>query len=735
MSADPISQALGAAFGLSRDGRHTEALAALDAIGTHAASDPRVHALRGRVLWQGGDAIGARAAIDAALALDPYCAPALVEDAALARSGGEIERAIGALTRLTTVVPQQPAFWFDLGILSAEHARPDQAHRAYTRVLALAPAHLEARFQRANLDAAAGRRAEAIADYRQCLALRPGWREALLNLGEMLLMDDQHAAAADVWQQAVQVDPQAPRTWDGLARAAKAARRFELALAARLRVAELDDTPPAWALLGMEQQRVGDLAAARDAYEHALLRDPDYLPARWGRFQVPRGIVHRDAAAMQGFRADWLAELAWFEAAPIESTAPAVLIACITLATEYYIHYLGEPLVAEQRRYGALLERMMAAAFRDLAPAAKRSRADARVRIGFCSGFLRTHTVSKLFASLPGALARERWEISCFHTANLIDAGTDAWRANADHFVHGEHDLGWWVNTIRDRDLDLLVYIDIGMHPFVQGLASLRLAPRQAMLWGHPISSGRSTIDFFLTADAMEADDGQRFYSEKLLRLPNLGTCYAAPRTLPSPPPELQTRAPDAIEFFVAQQAVKLLPLHDAVFARIAAQIRNARFHFVPSPFAQVRDSLRTRLRAHFADAGLDFEQHCGVFRFVTEAEFLGIGRSVDVNLDSIGWSGGNTTLELLYFDTPTVTLPGPLMRSRHTFAMLRILELQRLIATDIDDYVRIALELGRSADFRVEMRGLINARKHRLYDDPQVGPAFAAMMEQVLRG
>ena len=223
MSADPISQALGAAFGLSRDGRHTEALAALDAIGTHAASDPRVQALRGRVLWQGGDAIGARAAIDAALALDPYCAPALVEDAALARSGGEIERAIGALTRLTTVVPQQPAFWFDLGVLSAEHGRPDQAHRAYTRVLALAPAHLEARFQRANLDAAAGRRAEAIADYRQCLALRPGWREALLNLGEMLLMDEQHAAAADVWQQAVQVDPQAPRTWDGLARAAKAA--------------------------------------------------------------------------------------------------------------------------------------------------------------------------------------------------------------------------------------------------------------------------------------------------------------------------------------------------------------------------------------------------------------------------------------------------------------------------------------------------------------------------------
>ncbi len=734
MSTDSISEVLAAAFGLSRSGQHAEALAALGGLGSRGLRDARVHALRGRVLLQLGDAIAARETIDVALTLDPNCAPALVEDAALARAAGDIERAIGALTRLTGIVPQQPAFWFDLGQLSAAHGDVEQAHRAYSRGLALAPAHVEARFQRANLDAAAGRRAAAIADYRQCLVLRPDWREALLNLGEMLLSDGQHAAAADVWQQAVQVDPLAPRTWDGLARAAKAARRFEQALAARLRVAELDDTPPAWALLGMEQQRVGDLAAARDAYEHALLRDPDYLPARWGRFQLPRGVVHRNDDAMQRFRGQWLEELAWFEAAPIERTAPAVLIGCITLATEFYIHYLGEPFVAEQRRYGALLERMMAAAFRDLAPAATRVRDDGRLRIGFCSGFLRTHTVSKLFASLPAALARDRWEISCFHTADLVDAGTDAWRAHADHFVHGEHDLGWWVHTIRDRDLDLLVYIDIGMHPIVQGLASLRLAPRQAMLWGHPIGSGRSSIDHFLTSDAMEAADGQRFYREKLLRLPNLGTCYAAPRALPQAPPELQARAPDAVEFFVAQQAVKLLPLHDAVFARIAAAIPSARFHFVPSPFAQVRDSLRTRLRAHFASAGLDFEQHCGVFRFVTEAQFLGIGRSVDVNLDSIGWSGGNTTLELLYFDTPTVTLPGPLMRSRHTFAMLRILELQRLIATDIDDYVRIAVELGRSADFRAEMRGLIRARKHRLYDDPQVGPAFARMMQQVLR-
>jgi predicted O-linked N-acetylglucosamine transferase (SPINDLY family) len=233
----------------------------------------------------------------------------------------------------------------------------------------------------------------------------------------------------------------------------------------------------------------------------------------------------------------------------------------------------------------------------------------------------------------------------------------------------------------------------------------------------------------------MEAPDGERFYTERLLRLPGLGTAYPPPATAPVVPPEIAARDPDAVHYFVAQQAVKLTPVHDEAYARIAAALPAARFHFVPNPHAPPREALARRLAARFAAAGLDFDRHRGLYRFVSEAEFLGIAANVDVNLDSIGWSGGNTTLEILWHHTPTVTLPGDLMRSRHTMAMLRRLELPQLIARDLDDYVRIAVELGRSPDLRAELRGLIAERKHRLYDDPEVGCAFAAFVERVSRG
>jgi predicted O-linked N-acetylglucosamine transferase (SPINDLY family) len=735
MPQDPASEALASAFALSRSGRLDEALAALAALLARAPREPRAHALHGRVLALRGDAVAARAAVARALALDPACAPAWVEEAALARAAGDREAATAALEKLVALAPDQPAFWFDLGVLRAEAGQADAAASAFDRTLALAPTHADAQLKRANLDAAAGRSTAAIAGYRRCLALRPGWIEALLNLGEQQLAAGDAAAALASWRAATTAAPTLARAWDGRARAAKAARQLDEMLAARRRCTELDDSPPAWALLGTEHLRTGDIPAAREAFGAALARDPAYLPARWAMFQYPQDQVHRDEAAMAHFRAQWLDGLAWFEALPLESLPADALVGCITLATEFYLHYLGEPFVAEQRRYGALLERMMAHAFRGRATPTRRPRADGRRRIGFCSAFLRTHTVTKLFASLPGALDRSRWEVNAFHLADLVNEGTDAWRAHAEHFEHGEHDLGAWIDRIRARDLDLLVYVDIGMHPLVQGLASMRLAPVQAALWGHPIGSGRHCIDHFLTSDAMEIDGGERFYGEQLVRLPGLGTCYAPPTRAPKVPPELAARDADRVHFFVAQQAVKLLPLHDALFARIAAALPAACFHFVPSPFEPVRRALRERLAASFASAGLDFERHCGVFRFVDQAEFLGIGATADANLDSIGWSGGNTTLEILWHDTPTVTLPGELMRSRHTVAMLRILELPQLIARDLDDYVRIAVELGRSPGLRAELRGLIAERKHRLYDDPRIGPAFAAFAEGVARG
>ena len=52
---------------------------------------------------------------------------------------------------------------------------------------------------------------------------------------------------------------------------------------------------------------------------------------------------------------------------------------------------------------------------------------------------------------------------------------------------------------IAASEPDLVFYPEIGMDPVVYFLAFSRLAPIQAVSFGHPITSGVATIDYFLS--------------------------------------------------------------------------------------------------------------------------------------------------------------------------------------------------------------------------------------------
>jgi predicted O-linked N-acetylglucosamine transferase (SPINDLY family) len=84
-----------------------------------------------------------------------------------------------------------------------------------------------------------------------------------------------------------------------------------------------------------------------------------------------------------------------------------------------------------------------------------------------------------------------------------------------------------------------------------------------------------------------------------------------------------------------------------------------ARFSLTPHWQSYVRDQLAARMRPCFAAHGLDFERHVHLHPWLEEAQFLGLAAESDVNLDSLGFSGGVTTLEITRLDVPTVTLPG----------------------------------------------------------------------------
>lgn len=53
-------------------------------------------------------------------------------------------------------------------------------------------------------------------------------------------------------------------------------------------------------------------------------------------------------------------------------------------------------------------------------------------------------------------------------------------------------------------ELEVLVFGDVGMEPLASGLAFGRFAPVQVAFWGHPITTGLPSIDFFVSSPLFE---------------------------------------------------------------------------------------------------------------------------------------------------------------------------------------------------------------------------------------
>jgi len=611
--------------------------------------------------------------------------------------------------------------------------RVEQARESALAAVALAPDLVRALLELALGERARGAR-EACAELLvRIRARQPQWLAPRCDLaavlGELGRVDEARAEFDAV----LGVDPDFVPAWRGLAALELAlGQDWEAYSRAQGRVMALaPDDAPACDDYGVACRQAGEFTLAHAAFERALARQPGLLAARWALFQAPRHAVHADADEVAAFAAQWRAGLEHFEALDYERPEVAAQVHdALRRATPFHRDYIGLDTPELTRRYGALVERMAERLFRR-APAVGPPPRRTRVRVAFVSAHLREHTVTRLFGSLVRGLDPARFERCLVQLEANADSTTQALRAHAEHTLESALDARRAHTQLVALAPDVIVYLDLGMHPIAQILAARRLAPVQCVLWGHPVSTGFSTIDHFLSSAAMELPDAPSRYHERLHLLPGLGTCFSAPTEAPDPAFRMPyPERADRVHYLVAQNVAKQLPHHDAVWARIAAAVPGACFSFVGIRHRETRALLEQRLRLAFDRAGTGYDGRVHLFPYLRHAQFLALAANTDLNLDTIGWSGGNTTLEITAMDTPTLTLPGVAMRSRHSMAMLEAMGLPGLVAVDEDDYCRIAIELGRDPDRRTDLRAAIAARKAVLYDDRAVVEDFARFLE-----
>lgn len=702
-----------------------------------------------------------------ALAQTPNAALQLLLGQLLRRRGAAAE----AVSLLEQALPAQSGnavAWRELAQAALAANRLERADQASAELRKRWPGDAQATFLRGHVLALLHRYAEAQAQFA-ALGQAAALLQARLGLVSDALARGDAATARFHAQSLVELQPQNPAHWDGLGQSCAAAQDWPASAAAlreatrlapaevtlwQRRAAVLDawrqggeepvevrqallqlqpDSLDALEQLGLAQIGAHRTAAATTTFAQVLARDPGRLLAQWVRFHTPALPCFDSEAERSQWLHDWREGLARFEALPAQAPELAgVAQQILGSVPNFALAYQDGAQLDLHRRHARVVRRLLdlatggASADAD-ADAAPRPLRQGRRRIGVVSSCLYRHSVTRAWAEALLALPRDDFELYVFHTGSRDDDMVARFRARADGYAGGAAGFADWTRRLRAAELDVLLFLDLGLDVTNQCLAALRHAPVQAATWAHPVTSGAAAIDYFLGADAAEPEQAGTHYSEVLHRLPRLGGCFARPAVAP---PAARCES-SGVNLLCLQNLYKLHPQHDALFGRILAAAPQTRLEFLTAATAEQAQGFARRLQRSLADYAVD-PARVQIHTVLGAEDYVAAVGRADLVLDTMGFSGGITTLDALWQERPWLTLPGECMRGRQSYAMLQLLQLPELIATTTEDYVQRAVALAADSDQRAALSARIAERKHALFEDHAVSTALADFLRTV---
>lgn len=646
------------------------------------------------------------------------------------------ELAISGDQREKAAPYEKAAIYFDLGNRHQQKGDLNQAVACYYKALDIRPGFVGAYNNLGIAFSRMGSNHEAIDCYLTAIKLKPDFAQAYDNLGNLFFDSGAIDKAIACYRKAIDLDRDFAHAYYNLGNAYEAKGSIEQAVGCFKKAQEILPSDPAINFkLALALQKQGQYTLGLNYLDKVQESSPEILAARFF-YGLSLPLFYQQESEIKQYRQRYkkgLDEIIATTELRNDNERKAALTALGRFST-FYLAYQGKNDFELQKKFAEFTCRIMAENFPQWTNPIKMAPrlAGEKIRIGFVSAYMHSHTVAKLFLGWIKNLNRDEFQIHCYYLKSKKDHITRVFKMQSDCF----HQLSAGVESaaaqIASDHLHILVYPDIGMFAPASQLAALRLAPVQCVGWGHPVTTGLPTMDYFISSDLMEPENAAANYTEKLIRLPGISISYEKPDLPPTPKARCRFGiGQDAFVYLSPQSVFKYLPQYDVLYPKIAQKVPNAKFVFIANESQTVNRQFQKRLSRAFDPFQLDCEKYCVFQPRLGRGDYFSLNLAADVMLDTPGWSGGNTTLEAIGCNLPVVTLPGEFMRGRHSYAMLNILTLDELIAENEDRYIQVAIRLAQDQEFYRRIKERLNLNKNRLFNDHNAVQALEEFFKQ----
>ena len=334
-----------------------------------------------------------------------------------------------------------------------------------------------------------------------------------------------------------------------------------------------------------------------------------------------------------------------------------------------------------------------------------------RLKVGYVSADLRTHSVAFYLAPVLEHHNRKRFEVFCYdNNSGPGDAFTRRLQTMADHWVRvATMDDHAFAAQVRADGIDILV--DLSGHTGGNRLPAFALkpAPVQASWFGYMNTTGLSTIDYRITDAGLCPPGSEVYYSETLFRLPWTAVWSPAPDCPePGPLPALRN---GHVRFGSFNNWAKVSDEVVALWAQLLERCPDARLCIIATG---ARDNTaRAAVEQRFVKHGIAASR-LEIHANLPLNDFLALVASVDIALDPFPYNGGTTSMHTLWLGVPLVSLSCVEEVGRVSYGLLLSVGLSHLCASGAAAYVDTAANLAGNfeelaflrSDLRRRMQG-----------------------------
>ena len=325
-----------------------------------------------------------------------------------------------------------------------------------------------------------------------------------------------------------------------------------------------------------------------------------------------------------------------------------------------------------------------------------------KIRIGYFSADFRKHAVMYLIKGLFRLHNKKHFDVYIYSLNSKEDELTDELKNNVNVFRNISNISDEKAAFIARKDsLDIAVDLMGYTKKMRLSIFSLRVAPIQISYLGYPGSTGADCIDYLIADNVIVPDKFRKFYSEKVIHMPNCYQCNDSNRKTSKK--EFSKTELGLIEggfvFACFNANNKITSEEFDIWMNLLKRIKNSVLWLYKS-----NNYSAVNLKKESENRGVDSSRIIFADR-VSNEDHLSRIEFADLFLDTFNYNAHTTASDALWAGVPVITKQGESFSARVCSSLLTALKLEELIVKNNAEYEEKAYNIATNRIYLNELK------------------------------